>query len=71
MCYNLLAQDLIHTNAYLYHHVHASHLEFTYRFPLFIEEVKNHNPDVRTHTMLLVSPTFFLVATFGMRLKGA
>ncbi|TRY98107.1 hypothetical protein DNTS_028469 [Danionella cerebrum] len=46
MSYNILSQDLLHKNAYLYRHCHPPVLEWEHRFQNIIKEMKLHSADI-------------------------
>ncbi|XP_061098354.1 protein angel homolog 2 isoform X2 [Conger conger] len=46
MSYNILAQQLLQENPYLYKHCHSSILDWNYRFPNILKELKIHNADI-------------------------
>lgn len=46
MSYNILSQQLLQENAYLYKHCHSSVLDWNHRFPNILKELELHNADV-------------------------
>lgn len=54
MSYNILSQELLLSNPYLYKHCHPRVLEWRHRFPNLIQELELHTADVRK----LLSCTF-------------
>uniref|UniRef100_A0AAY4CAA3 Endonuclease/exonuclease/phosphatase domain-containing protein n=1 Tax=Denticeps clupeoides TaxID=299321 RepID=A0AAY4CAA3_9TELE len=47
MSYNILSQQLLRDNAYLYQHCRGGVLNWRHRFPNIIRELEQHSPDVR------------------------
>lgn len=48
MCYNVLCQQLLNANMYLYKDCNAEHLQWQYRWTLFQYEITEMNPDILT-----------------------
>ncbi|XP_030627493.1 protein angel homolog 2 [Chanos chanos] len=46
MSYNILSQELLHDNAYLYRHCSLPILDWSYRFSNILKELEQHNADV-------------------------
>ncbi|KAG7460931.1 hypothetical protein MATL_G00204230 [Megalops atlanticus] len=46
MSYNILAQDLLQNNAYLYRHCQSSVLDWNHRFPNILKELELHDADI-------------------------
>ncbi|KAJ0026533.1 hypothetical protein NQD34_017533 [Periophthalmus magnuspinnatus] len=46
MSYNILSQDLLEDNAYLYRHCHPKVLSWEYRLPNLLQEIQHHNADI-------------------------
>lgn len=46
MSYNILSQELLQDNAYLYRHCHPSVLQWDCRLPNLLAEIQQHNADV-------------------------
>uniref|UniRef100_A0A8C7YCQ9 Endonuclease/exonuclease/phosphatase domain-containing protein n=1 Tax=Oryzias sinensis TaxID=183150 RepID=A0A8C7YCQ9_9TELE len=46
MSYNILAQDLLELNQYLYKHCPLEVLDWNYRYNLLVEEIKKWTPDI-------------------------
>lgn len=46
MSYNILSQQLLQDNSYLYQHCHPSVLPWTYRLPNLLMEIQQHDADV-------------------------
>lgn len=46
MSYNILSQDLLHDNAYLYRHCNPDILPWDYRLPNLLAEIQNYNADI-------------------------
>lgn len=46
MSYNILSQDLLHDNNYLYKHCSSSILNWNHRLSNILKELKEHNADV-------------------------
>ncbi|KAF7656080.1 hypothetical protein LDENG_00046340 [Lucifuga dentata] len=46
LSYNILSQDLLHDNAYLYQHCNPSILPWDYRLPNLLAEIQNYNADI-------------------------
>ncbi|KAJ8270671.1 hypothetical protein GJAV_G00117850 [Gymnothorax javanicus] len=46
MSYNILSQQLLLDNAYLYKHCHSSVLDWNHRFPNILKELEQHNADI-------------------------
>lgn len=46
MSYNLLSQDLLHDNAYLYQHCDPGVLLWDFRLPNLLQEIQQHDADV-------------------------
>lgn len=46
MSYNILSQELLQDNAYLYRHCNPSFLPWEYRLPKLLAEIQQHNADV-------------------------
>lgn len=46
LSYNILSQDLLHDNAYLYRHCDPGFLHWDYRLPNLLAEIQNYNADV-------------------------
>ncbi|KAJ8355817.1 hypothetical protein SKAU_G00186110 [Synaphobranchus kaupii] len=46
MSYNILSQQLLQDNAYLYKHCHSSILDWNHRFPSILKELAHHNADI-------------------------
>ena len=46
MSYNILSQDLLHDNAYLYRHCDPSVLPWDFRLPNLLREIQQYDADV-------------------------
>ncbi|CAG5883257.1 unnamed protein product [Menidia menidia] len=46
MTYNILSQELLRDNAYLYRHCHPAHLPWEYRLPNLLTEIQQHAADI-------------------------
>ncbi|XP_028996267.1 protein angel homolog 2 isoform X2 [Betta splendens] len=46
MSYNILSQELLQDNAYLYRHCNPSVLPWDYRLPNLLSEIQQHNADI-------------------------
>ncbi|XP_073349590.1 protein angel homolog 2 isoform X2 [Pagrus major] len=46
MSYNILSQELLQDNAYLYRHCHPSVLQWNRRLPNLLAEIQQHNADI-------------------------
>ncbi|XP_036943188.1 protein angel homolog 2 isoform X3 [Acanthopagrus latus] len=46
MSYNILSQELLQDNAYLYRHCHPSVLQWDCRLPNLLAEIQQHNADI-------------------------
>ncbi|XP_072218452.1 protein angel homolog 2 isoform X2 [Leuresthes tenuis] len=46
MSYNILSQELLHDNAYLYRHCDPGILSWDYRLPNLLAEIQQHNADI-------------------------
>jgi len=46
MSYNILSQDLLQDNAYLYRHCDPGVLSWDHRLPNLLAEIQQHNADV-------------------------
>ncbi|XP_028809034.1 protein angel homolog 2 isoform X1 [Denticeps clupeoides] len=46
MSYNILSQQLLRDNAYLYQHCRGGVLDWRHRFPNIIRELEQHSPDI-------------------------
>ncbi|KAJ8009111.1 hypothetical protein DPEC_G00085460 [Dallia pectoralis] len=46
MSYNILSQDLLHDNNYLYKHCSAAFLSWDHRLANILKEIKEHNADI-------------------------
>lgn len=60
MSYNILSQELLQDNAYLYRHCDPGVLPWNHRLPNLLAEIKQHDADVSSsvfETALLVSHT--------------
>ena len=45
--YNLLAQNLLENNQYLYEDCDSRHLDWSYRSTNLLQEIQEYSPDVR------------------------
>ena len=52
MSYNILSQDLLQDNVYLYRHCHPNVLPWKHRLPNLLAEIQQHDADVS----VLVAP---------------
>ncbi|KAM4522173.1 protein angel homolog 2 isoform 2-T2 [Odontesthes bonariensis] len=46
MSYNILSQELLHDNSYLYRHCEPGVLSWDYRLPNLLAEIQQHNADI-------------------------
>uniref|UniRef100_A0A8C6NNZ8 Angel homolog 2 n=3 Tax=Nothobranchius furzeri TaxID=105023 RepID=A0A8C6NNZ8_NOTFU len=46
MSYNVLSQELLHENSYLYQHCHPCFLPWEYRLPNLLAEIRHHDADI-------------------------
>lgn len=46
MSYNILSQDLLQDNAYLYRHCYPAVLPWNHRLPNLLAEIQQHDADV-------------------------
>lgn len=46
MSYNILSQELLQDNAYLYRHCDPAVLDWKHRLPNLLSEIRQHNADV-------------------------
>lgn len=60
MSYNILSQDLLCDNAYLYKHCNGCVLDWNYRFSNIIKELAQHSADVSDHLLSFISATVML-----------
>ena len=58
MSYNILSQQLLQENEYLYKHCHSSVLDWKHRFPSILKELKLHNADVSEAVILQCFPCY-------------
>ncbi|MEQ2197698.1 hypothetical protein XENOCAPTIV_002146 [Xenoophorus captivus] len=49
MSYNILSQELLQDNAYLYRHCDPGVLPWQYRLPNLLAEIQQHDPDAELH----------------------
>ena len=52
MSYNILSQDLLHENAYLYSHCDPSVLPWDFRLPNLLREIRQYDADVSQSYLL-------------------
>ena len=54
MSYNILSQDLLHENAYLYRHCDPGVLPWDFRLPNLLREIRQYDADVSQSYLLSI-----------------